>query len=357
MTVARSLLVDRTGSGLYHCISRCVRRAFLCGDGFDHRKDWIRDRLQLLAEVFAIDVAAYAVMSNHLHIVLRTDPDRVKSWSNLEVARRWSVLFPRDVRVFAGVPAASIRDPVSETAIHVLAKNADRIAVLRDRLGNLSWFMKCLKEPVARRANREDGCTGTFWEGRFRSIALLDDAAVLACMVYVDLNVIRAALAATPERSDHTSVQDRIHVRQLYEKLAGKRSRASKRAASLLVGIPHAPRSAEDGIWLAPIGHGGDDGRHGLLPMSLDEYLEIVDITARMARSNKSGVISKNMPPILERLEIDVHRWNETMRGLGRRLGTAIGSVMSRVAEARRRGSSWVVAPLDVSRHSLTQVR
>ncbi len=114
-------------------------------------------------------------------------------------------------------------------AIAIVARDDGRVAVLRDRLSDLSWFMKDLKEPIARRANEEDGVTGCFWEGRFKSPRLLDDPAKLAGMVYVDLNVIRANLAVTrcsPEQSDHTSVQDRIQVRQLFEKHRGRRKTA-----------------------------------------------------------------------------------------------------------------------------------
>ena len=86
--------------GCYHCINRCVRRAYLCGDdpvtgkSFNHRKGWMRDRLEQLAAAFAIDVLDYAVMSNHFHVVLRNRPDIVARWSDLEVARRWWMLFP-----------------------------------------------------------------------------------------------------------------------------------------------------------------------------------------------------------------------------------------------------------------------
>ena len=90
----------------------------------------------------------------------------------------------------------------------------ERVRTWRQRLASLSWFMKTLKEPIARRANREDEVTGHFWEGRFKVHALLDEGAVLACLAYIDLNPIRAGATTTPEDSKHTSVHDRIRERQ-----------------------------------------------------------------------------------------------------------------------------------------------
>jgi len=207
MTVPRSQLVDLELTPYYHCIPRCVRRAKLCGEGCEHRKQWIEDRLEELAGIFAISVAGFSVLDNHLHVVLRLDgTELTETWSDREVAQRWGRLYP---------PRNKKREPLPITEEWIAEKVADKawIARTRKRLAKLGWFMKCLKEPIARRANRQDDVTGHFWEGRFRVQALLDEAAVLACMVYLDLNPIRAGLATTPEGSDYTSVQDRIRVR------------------------------------------------------------------------------------------------------------------------------------------------
>ena len=186
MTYPRAHLVDTKNGGYYHCTSRCVRRAWLCGNdpytkkSYSHRKLWLERRITLLAKIFAIDLFAYAVMSNHYHLVVRLDPKRTKSWGAAEIARRW-------IERRSGIPAKQRRVLAEE-----LANNPKRLALARERLGSLSWFMRCINEPLARIANAEDDCSGRFWEGRFKSVVLLDKSALVNCMVYVDLNPGRA---------------------------------------------------------------------------------------------------------------------------------------------------------------------
>src|SRR5690606_37486496 len=211
MTRARRELVSLDATPYYHCISRCERRAFLCGKDhasgrdFSHRRAWIVSRIKQLATVFAIDVAAYAVMSNHSHVVLRVDAERAGAWSREEVIDRWRTLFAGPLLVQRLVAGESLHDAE-------LAAVDSVVQTWRSRLADISWFMRCLNEYVARLANAEDGCTGRFWEGRFRCQALLDDTALLSCMAYVDLNPIRAGLANTPESSDFTSIQERLGI-------------------------------------------------------------------------------------------------------------------------------------------------
>jgi putative transposase len=211
MTYPRSHLIDPNG-GVYHVCSRCVRRAFLCGTdkqsgyNFDHRRQWIEDRILMLSKIFAIDIFGYAVMSNHYHIVLQLVSTQSNTWTDLEVVERWMRLNPRKNE------ESIIRD-LRQAAI---LGSPERLAVLRERLGSLSWFMRYLNEPLARLANREDRCKGRFWEGRFRSQRLLDEHAILACMIYVDLNPIRAGMTDDATTADHTSLANRItdHKRQ-----------------------------------------------------------------------------------------------------------------------------------------------
>jgi len=252
----------------YHCISRCVRRAFLCGSdsvtGFDfeHRRQWIVDRIKLMCSVFAIDLCAYAIMSNHYHIVVRINADEVKQWTDEEVAHRWMQIFTGPLLMHQYLTNASL----SKVELKCIA---DLFVKWRERLGDLSWFMRCINEPIARMANAEDHCTGRFWEGRFKSQALLDERALLACMAYVDLNPIRAAMASAPEQSDYTSIQERIE--------------------------------HPDSSCLRPMA----DMTLNSLPINLKDYLELVDWGGREIKHNKRGYIPAKAPPILTRLKMN----------------------------------------------------
>jgi REP element-mobilizing transposase RayT len=296
MPTARRELVCLDATPYYHVVSRCVRRAFLCGldhltgKSYEHRKEWIVGRLAELSDLFAIDLCAYAVMSNHCHLVVRLDPETAENWTEEEVMARWERLF--------SVPVLVQRYRTEQTTSRAEIEAAQKkIETWRERLSDLSWFMRCLNEPIARQANAEDGCTGRFWEGRYKSQALLDEAALLTCMAYVDLNPIRAGLAETPEKSEYTAIQQRIR-----EVLGTDRTRNASEMPRLL-------DFAGDERWNGPDG----------LPFCLDDYIELVDWSGRIVREGKRGAIPEDLPPILDRLEIDGRTWLRAIRR-GRRL-------------------------------------
>lgn len=194
---------------IVHCVQRCVRRARLAGvdevsrKDYSYRREWIRRRFEALASVFSIDVLTYAILSNHLHVILRSRPDVLAKLSDQEVAIRW-------LRVFPGRRIEEHLAEPSEIDVKRVMSDSKLLAKIRTRLSNISWFMRALAEPIARIANREDECTGRFWEGRFKAQRIVDDAGLLACAMYVDLNPVRAAMARSLEESLHTSVHDRI---------------------------------------------------------------------------------------------------------------------------------------------------
>ena len=209
MATPRHLLVDPENECDYHLVSRCVRRAFLCGvdeyTGRDcsHRRTWLVERLRQLAPCFAVDVYAFTVLSNHFHLVLRHDPLAHRDWCDEEVAWRWFEAFPPTER------GAVVEDLKPERR-ELLLDDPKRVARARCTLGSMSDFMKHLKQPIARRANLEDDCTGHFFEQRFYSGALLTEQALIAAMAYVDLNPVRAELAERIEEIRDTSIHDRL---------------------------------------------------------------------------------------------------------------------------------------------------
>ena len=325
MTYPRSHLVSEDEPGFYHVVSRCVRRAFLCGQDkvtgqcFEHRRQWLEARILELAECFAVSVYAYAVMSNHCHIVVHIDPGEAWTLPDEEVARRW-------LRAFPGALKHDDSPELAERLALAILGDPDRLTELRKRLGSLSWFMKALNEPIARRANREDGCKGKFWESRFKCQALLEPHAVVSCMTYVDLNPARAAMCDTLADSDHTSIQRRLRKR---ESLSAK----FKPGRSLL-DRPLKPVAGLDA--------------EALLEMTESSYIELVQWTGEQARADKRG----RLKPLVEgKRAAPADIWqvaNHPKEWLGQVQGTesiyyrAIGSAEALMAKAEALGQAWM---------------
>jgi len=359
MALPRSKYVQEGQEMVYHCFSRCVRRAFLCGfdfvtgRDFSHRKAWVLDRLRFLAAIFAIEVCAYAIMDTHDHTILRTRPDIAARWPDLEVARRWLTLFPRH-RNLTATPM-----PPAEKDIRALADCPERIATLRLRLCSLSWFMGQLNEFIARAANKEDGISGRFWEGRFKCQALLDVAAIAACMVYVDLNLIRAGVAGTPEESDFTSIQERIRAWQKEtmtkasvsgEKAQNTQSGPSGRDMAMVEDAGEASNpvpagtsfdaTITSGCWLCPIQSDGQ--RRGILQMTAEEYFDLVDKSGRIMRLDKRGAIDADLEPILLRIGANPEAWLDTISRFGSGFCLAAGMLYNMRSFAGKLGRRWL---------------
>lgn len=240
MGYPRSHQVDPLVSGIYHCISRCVR-----GQSLIERPDrceWVVRRLERLTRTFAIDVCDFAVMRNHVHILLRTHPDLASAWTDEEVARRWLArpggppLVDFDERV-----RLSVRDP-------------GRIAEWRSRLSDLGWFHKLWKERCSRMWNREEDQSGHLWQGRFRSIGCRDEASVLMQAAYILLNPVHCGAETELGDSPRTSMGRRITA--LSEAIAAGRFRQgveTYRRALLDPAMPCDPgtdvRSLSDADW------------------------------------------------------------------------------------------------------------
>lgn len=279
MTRPRRELVSLSDTPYYHCVSRCVRRAFLCGQDhytgrcYEHRRDWLEQKLLDVASIFAIKLAAYAVMSNHYHVVLHVRTDIANAWSDHEVVERWHSLFSGTALSTQYLAGSSVTEAQEKTLKPLIAE-------WRSRLTSISWFMRVVNEWIARQANAEDDCTGRFWEGRFKSQALLDDAALLVCMAYVDLNPVRAKIANTPEESDYTSIHQRVW--------------------SLGANKPTHP-SIEDFV--------GCKSNETGIPYALRDYLQLIDWTAKIIHPHKRRSLAQNTDPILARINFSSQAW------------------------------------------------
>jgi REP element-mobilizing transposase RayT len=315
MTKPRSTLVSLDDTSWYHCVCRCVRRAFLCGEdrltgqNFDHRRGWIAERMKELAQVFAIDIAAYAVMSNHYHLVAHVDRSRALGWTTDEVLARWT-------RLFSGPPLVARYLSPERAALGAaeLARIEAYADCYRTRLHDLSWFMRVLNETIARQANAEDGCTGRFWEGRFKSQALLDEQALLAAMAYVDLNPIRAGIAETPEDSDYTSIRER---------LADAKTATAEPPTGLM------PFEATSQVPWA-------------IPFAFEDYVELVECTGRAQHPTKKGRIPARQPKILARLGLDAEAFMAYSSRLLKTFGSAVGVPASLVGLCDRRQAKYL---------------
>ncbi|WP_299975379.1 transposase [uncultured Pseudoteredinibacter sp.] len=287
MTTPRRQQISLSETPFYHCVSRCVRRAFLCGKdrysgrNFEHRRAWIEERLLSLQSVFCIDVCAYAVMSNHYHVVLHVDAEKANSLTAKQVADRWMGLFKGSL-LMQRFQRGEQLDQSEFNAVNLV------IEQWRKRLADVSWYMRCCNEWLAREANKEDECTGRFWEGRFKSQALLDDKALLACMAYVDLNPLRAKMVKLPEDSNYTSIKMRI-----------------SRAKESVKNTRNPDNIQQQAVNLFPFAGYPRKNQPRGLSFRLRDYLELVDWTGRQIRNGKRGTLHEDTPGILVRLDIE----------------------------------------------------
>ncbi|MGE4349618.1 MAG: transposase [Candidatus Berkiella sp.] len=306
MTLARSEQINLDATPYYHVMNRCVRRSFLCGfdeltqRDYSHRKAWIVDRLKYLADIFAIKICAYAIMSNHYHVVLYVEEKQAEAWSEEEIIHRWSAIFPKDAKENK----------------HLISK----IQLWKERLTSISWFMRCLNEKIARDVNEEDDTAGRFWEGRFKSQALLDEGALLSAMVYVDLNPIRAGITTTPEESEFTSIYERIQYIDKQLKITKPKSiKQQKRERADLYNSFSQPK------FLVPFTNISKHHSHAI-DFKLVDYLELVDYTGRMIRDDKAaGFIPAHLAPILTRLQFEPKNWISLVKNLGKNFSHAVG--------------------------------
>ena len=357
---------------IVHAVQRCVRRAFLAGvddkSGADYsfRREWIRRRMEALASVFAVDVLTYAVLSNHIHLILRNRPDVVAAWSDEETALRW-------LRVFPGRRLDEQLAEPTENDVRTLANNTARMAEIRTRLSDISWFMRALSEPIARLANKQDECTGRFWEGRFRAQRIVDEAGLLACAMYVDLNPIRAAMAESPEHAKHTSAYDRIKGERgeripsaAFDLVTVSTEDAGKQLRESTVAEQSTQRQAKRrnptgkqilrDSWLAPLTlsaklaadpqvHKGGvrASDKGFLNLPWREYLALLRWTSKQRAQEAADEVPAKLQAVLSSLGIEASMWRDLVWNFKRYFGRAscAGSPDSMAADAERVGKRF----------------
>jgi len=295
MTKPRKEQVCLDTTPYYHCVSRCVRRGYLCGydqltqQNYAHRREWILARIQQVAEVYCVNVCAFAIMSNHYHLVVHINRDLALQLTDIEVVNRWNRLhkLPKIVQNYISTKRNS-------KAKIIAAKK--RIHKWRNRLFDLSWFMKEINLDIAQRANQEDECTGHFWEGRFKSQALLDEKGLLSAMAYTDLNPVRAGICTTPQNSEFTSIKQRLNA-ELFQQSS----------------------------FLATF-------NSDIVPFSFNDYLESLDWTARNIKpTQKPNVENKATPSILIKTNIPPSNWLSACKDLERPRTLQIGGEQSLV--------------------------
>jgi REP element-mobilizing transposase RayT len=307
MTQARSTLIPPGHAVYAHVVTRCVRRAWLFGKDrfsnrrFDHRCALVEGRVRLLAGIFGVGVYAFALMANHVHLVLAVLPDSIRQLPDEDIVERWLRLYP-----------SRTEKRIEQRRAEIL-ENPERIMELRNRLGSLSWFMKCLNEPIARMANQEDNAKGHFWEARFHSQVLLNERALLAAMAYVDLNPIRAKIATN---------------------LIGSRNTSIRLRCKAVLGNPELGAQP-----LRPI---CGVAATAMPPITVAEYIDLVDDTGRKIRADKRGAIPAEEPRALEKLGLSADHWAHKVKGVGSGYWRVVGTVDDIQEKAAAMGQAFL---------------
>ena len=320
MTYAREDFMQADQCGTFHIYARCIRRCFLLGhdeeSGKDYsgRKDWIPLRLAVLRKTFLIDINAYAVMSNHYHLILSNRPDLVKNLTKKEVGARWLLLHPTESM------KAEKREIPTKAEIAALIKEYT-LKEIQSRLSDISWFMRELNQHIAVKANREEGISGAFFDGRFKSQFLADDFAVLTCMIYIDLNPVRAKVAKSIEDSIFTSGYDRMMAHTTQTNLNAIEKTKYKEEDSLTYHqkkeINIEKKNIQKANFLSPLApkelkietNNAQNNEINLLQnttsapkpflsITTEKYLELLDATGRAYHKKKSGAIADKFAPI-----------------------------------------------------------
>jgi REP element-mobilizing transposase RayT len=264
---------------------------------------------ETLAGLFAIDIVGNATMDNHIHCLLRNRPDVVDRWSDTEVVIRWLQI--TKLKISGDILPAIPKEVRIEEE---LAKGAEHLLRLRNRLSDISWFMAALSENISRRINAEENRTGTCWQGRFKSKVTCDENTALLMLMYIELNPIRARIAELLEDSDQSSAG--LRLRALIAKKNGQPFASNDYRAALWLSELELDQSKsvdDPSFFQSTTGKRASD--KGVLGFSQELYFQMLDWAAREVRADKRGSTPEHIQPILERLGWTDDQVIELLRG------------------------------------------
>lgn len=300
MTTARRDIVNYEDTRWYHCISR-IARGLAVLDKYGHSlKLRIEDELRRLSKIFAIRVGGHAIMGTHFHLLLRVEVEEAMAWNSVEVVSRWALLCP---------PKDKKRRPLNDDELQFWieenAKDCDFVEERRNRLMDLGWFHRFLKQPLSAHVNELEGCSGTLFQGRYKSIAVIGFQALLNVAIYIDLNPVAAGIVDLPENALHTSFRLRFE-NAIRNSLFPE---AIDRYANCEVNQKNAV-DMEESLWLVSIENRavGDIGKGMFDELTLIQYMILVDEAGRLPRIGKAA-ISDRAVEILDRLGIKHAKW------------------------------------------------
>jgi len=356
MTTARGDFMQADIRSTFHICSRCVRQCYLLGfdeeTGKDYsaRKEWVPERLKVLQKVFMIEIYAYAIMCNHYHLILNNRPDLANALTIEEVAERWLMIHPTSF-----MRSAKLSKPRPEDIEELFIKYT--VEEIRLRLSDISWFMRELNQYIAIKCNKADQLKGAFFDGRFTSQFLADDEAIASCMVYIDLNPIRAKAASSIEDSYYTSGYDRMKAQTAKTNLEAFQA-THKEEDSLtyhqLKEVDTQKAIIQETAWLAPLAPNAPDLKNDLklasapdlapqpfLSFTTEKYLELLDLTGREYHKNKPGAIADKFAPILTAMGFQHKHWMLRIRHYGSWYYRAIGPLAKLADKLKSTNQRW----------------